>query len=45
MKVYTNDGGRVYEEFAVASGGTIHIDVYSDDGQSTALQADFKVTD
>jgi len=45
MKVYTSDEGRVYEQFAVAPGGTIHIDVYSNGGESTGLSADFKVTD
>ena|SRR5437879_3603401 len=45
MKVYTSDEWRVYEQFVVASGGTIHIDVYANGGESTGMRADFKVTD
>ena len=45
MKVYTSDEGRVYEQFAVAPEGTIHIDVYANGGEGTGLSADFKVTD
>jgi hypothetical protein len=45
MKVYTSDEGRVYEQFAVAPEGTIHIDVYSNGGEGTGLSVDFKVTD
>ncbi len=44
MKVYASDEGRVYEQFVVAPGGTIHIDVYADGGESTGISADFKVT-
>jgi len=45
MKVYTSYEGRVYEQFAVVPGGTIHIDVYANGGESTGMRADFKVTD
>jgi hypothetical protein len=45
MKVYASGEGRVYEQFVVAPGGTIHIDLYADGGESTGMRADFKVTD
>jgi hypothetical protein len=45
MKVYMSGEGRVYEQFAVAPGGTIHIDVYANEGESTGMSIDFQVTD
>ena len=45
MKVYASGEGRVYEQFKVTPGGTIHIDVYANGGESTGMRADFKVTD
>jgi hypothetical protein len=46
MKVYASGLGRVYEQFAVSKGATIHIDVYMNGGEGTGLiNADFKVTE
>jgi hypothetical protein len=45
MKVYTSSEGRVYDQFAVAPGGTIHLDVYVNHGESSGVSADFKLTD
>jgi hypothetical protein len=45
MKVYASSLGRVYEQFAVSKGATIHIDVYMNDGEGPGPIADFKVTD
>jgi hypothetical protein len=45
MKVYASGEGRVYEQFTLLPGGTIHIDVYKNVGESSGVSADFKVTD
>lgn len=46
MKAYASGLGRVYGQFAVSPGGTIHIDVYMNDGEGYgAIIADFKVTE
>ncbi len=47
MKAYADvPGGRVYKHFAVAPGGTIHIDVYGNGGEGYGhINADFKVTE
>lgn len=44
MKVYL-DGTRVYERFWAVAGLTLHVDVYENDGESTNISADLRVTE
>ena len=45
LKAYASGRGRVYDQFTVEPVGDIHIDVYANGGESSGVDADFKVTD